>query len=80
MFFTTYYIQKPDETIDRNIFAFKSYDEAVSKHTLKRFAQYKDEVKLISTNNNYKKHVYTNPDWQELQIWGICLGAERSIV
>lgn len=32
MFFTTYYIQKPDGTIDRNIFAFESYDEAVGKH------------------------------------------------
>lgn len=32
MFFTTYYIQKPDGTIDRNIFAYESYNEAVSKH------------------------------------------------
>lgn len=57
-----------------------AWDSNEGGYTLKRFAQYKDEVKLIPANNNYKEYVYSNPDWQELQIWGICLGAERSMV
>lgn len=57
-----------------------AYDENEGGYTLKRFAQYKDEVKLIPANSNYKEYVYSNPSWQQLKIWGVCLSAERSLV
>lgn len=57
-----------------------AYDENEGGYTLKRFAQYKDEVKLIPANSNFKEYVYSNPSWQQLKIWGVCLSAERSLV
>ena len=32
MFFVTYFVIKPDGIYDRNIFAYKSFDDAVKKH------------------------------------------------
>ena len=57
-----------------------AYDENEGGYTLKRFTQYKDEVKLIPANGNYKEYIYSNPSWQQLKIWGVCLSAERSLV
>ena len=57
-----------------------AYDENEGGYTLKRFTQYKDEVKLIPANDNYKEYIYSNPSWQQLKIWGVCLSAERSLV
>ena len=57
-----------------------AYDENEGGYTLKRFAQYKDEVKLIPANDNFKEYIYSNPSWQQLKIWGVCLSAERSLV
>lgn len=57
-----------------------AYDSDAGGYTVKRFYQKGDIVKLVPANAQYKEYAYTNPDFQELRIFGICLSAERSLV
>lgn len=57
-----------------------AYDADQGGYTIKRFAQHGDSVSLEPANTNYKTIRYINPDVQQLQIYGICLNGERSML
>lgn len=57
-----------------------AYDENEGGYTLKKFTQYRDEVRLVPSNPSYKEYIYDNPSWQQLKIWGICISNLRFYV
>jgi repressor LexA len=57
-----------------------AYDSDQGGYTVKRFHQNGDTVILEPANDKFKSYTYTNPDQQQLKIYGICLSAERSLI
>lgn len=56
------------------------YDPVVNGYTVKRFQQNGDTVILEPYNNDYKPIKYTNPNEQQLNVYGVCVGLERKLV
>ena len=57
-----------------------AYDSDAGGYTVKRFHQNGDTVTLEPANDRYKSYTYKFPDLNNLQIYGICLSAERSLI
>lgn len=57
-----------------------AYDPDQGGYTVKRFQQHGDTVVLEPANDRYQSYTYNNPSEQQLQIYGICLSAERPLI
>ncbi len=56
------------------------YDPVLNGYTVKRFQQNGDAVTLIPYNEQYKPMKYNNPDEQQLNLYGVCVGLKRKLV
>lgn len=56
------------------------YDPNQNGYTVKRYHQKGDTVILEPYNKDYKPLKYNNPTEQQLNLYGICLSAERSLI
>lgn len=65
-------VHKQTEAFNGNIVV--AYDPTEGGYTIKQFIKNADHVELRALNPKYKPFKYTNPDWQVLQIYGVCLG------
>ena len=57
-----------------------AYDPIINGYTVKQYQQKDDSVILKPYNPEYEPMRYTNPEEQELQIFGVCVGMERKLV
>lgn len=57
-----------------------AYDPVLNGYTVKRFQQTGDSVTLVPCNPAYKPMQYNNPNEQQLNLYGVCVGLERKLV
>lgn len=71
-------VNRQDHAVNGNIII--AYDPVVNGYTVKRYVQNGDTVVLKPFNKDYKDMKYNNPDQQELNLYGVCVGLERKLV
>ena len=57
-----------------------AYDPVQNGYTVKRYQQTGDSVTLVPYNAEYEVIKYNNPNEQELNLYGVCVGLERKLV
>ena len=57
-----------------------AYDPVLNGYTVKRYQQTGDSVTLVPYNTEYQIIKYNNPNEQELNLYGVCVGLERKLV
>lgn len=57
-----------------------AYDPVQNGYTVKRYQQTGDSVTLVPYNTEYQIIKYNNPNEQELNLYGVCVGLERKLV
>lgn len=57
-----------------------AYDPVLNGYTVKRYQQTGDSVTLVPCNPAYKPMQYNNPNEQQLNLYGVCVGLERKLV
>lgn len=57
-----------------------AYDPVLNGYTVKRYQQTGDSVTLVPYNSEYQVIKYNNPNEQELNLYGVCVGLERKLV
>jgi len=57
-----------------------AYDPVLNGYTVKRYQQTGDSVTLVPYNAEYEVIKYNNPNEQELNLYGVCVGLERKLV
>lgn len=57
-----------------------AYDPVLNGYTVKRYQQTGDSVTLVPYNPEYQVIKYNNPNEQELNLYGVCVGLERKLV
>lgn len=65
-------VHRQPEAYNGNIVV--AYDAVEGGYTVKEFFRTADRVELRAFNPKYKPFRYTNPEWAELRIFGVCLG------
>ncbi len=56
------------------------YDPSLNGYTVKRYKQNGDTVILEPYNSAYAPIKYTNPNEQQLDLYGVCVGLKRKLV
>lgn len=57
-----------------------AYDPVLNGYTVKRYQQTGDSVTLVPCNPEYQAMRYNNPNEQQLNLYGVCVGLERKLV
>jgi len=57
-----------------------AYDPILNGYTVKKYNQTGDNVTLVPYNPEYKTLKYNNPNEQQLNLYGVCVGLERKLV
>lgn len=57
-----------------------AYDPVLNGYTVKRYQQTGDSVTLVPCNPEYQPMRYNNPNEQQLNLYGVCVGLERKLV
>ncbi len=57
-----------------------AYDPVLNGYTVKRYQQTGDSVTLVPCNPEYQPMQYNNPNEQQLNLYGVCVGLERKLV
>lgn len=57
-----------------------AYDPILNGYTVKKYHQTGDNVTLVPYNPEYKTLKYNNPNEQQLNLYGVCVGLERKLV
>lgn len=57
-----------------------AYYPVLNGYTVKRYQQTGDSVTLVPCNPEYQPMRYNNPNEQQLNLYGVCVGLERKLV